>query len=255
MQGMGTADVVVITGGAGGIGSCVARLLHTRGYTTVYLLDIDPQVETLAAELGYTGIVCDMAEPANISAAFAPIPRCDVLISCVGIAYWGDDPEQNLHQLTQTMAVNWQAPFLSLMAAVERGMQRAIIISSTIALYPLNGAGTYSASKAALHASIRTWRYHPAIYPRPITEIMPIQTQTRLIEQHHPERLPLLVRHLPKLQPQTVARVIVRTMHQRYPPQERVIPWYTATLIRLLGQFSRLTPLMNLWRSPKGLAL
>ncbi len=248
---MDVSDVVVITGGAGGIGSCVARLLHTQGYRSVYLIDIDPQVETLAAELGYTSITCDMAESANISAAFSQITRCDVLISCVGIAYWGDDPDQEPDHLTRTMAINWQAPFFSLMAAVERGMKRAIIVSSTIALYPLNGAGTYSASKAALHASIRTWRYHPAIYPRPITEIMPIQTQTRLIEQHHPERLPLLVRRLPKLSPQTVARVIVQAMHQRYPPQERVIPWYTDTLIRLLGNFSRLTPLMNLWRSPK----
>jgi NAD(P)-dependent dehydrogenase (short-subunit alcohol dehydrogenase family) len=248
---MNKSDLVVITGGAGGIGSCVAKLLHEQGYKSVVLIDIDPAVTTLAASLKYTGIVCDMSKVENIRHAFSQIPRCDVLISCVGIAFWGDEPDQTPENLNEIMAVNWQAPFFSLMEAVQRGMQRAIVVSSTIALYPLNGTGTYSASKAALHASIRTWRYHPAIYPRPIIEIMPIQTQTALLEKHHPERLPLLVRRLPKIEPQRVARSIVRAMQSRFPPHEQAIPWYTNTLIRLLGNYSFLTPLMNLWQSPR----
>lgn len=245
---MNTSDVIVITGGAGGIGSCVARILHRQGYTSVYLIDCDHKVLSLAAELGYFGIVCDLSKAENITAGFQQITHCDVLISCVGIAYWGDDMDQTPETLSQTMAVNWLAPFYSLMAAVDCGMQRAVIVSSTIAIYPLNGTGTYSASKAALHASIRTWRYHPAIYPRSITEIMPIQTQTALIDRNHPERLPLLVRRLPKLKPQMVANVIVHSMQQRYPAHERVVPWFTGALIHLLGHFSRLTPLMNLWK-------
>lgn len=249
---MNTSHAVVITGGAGGIGDCVAAELHKRGYSSVYLIDIDPRVEALAAQRGYKGIVCDMADPAQIAAAFQKIPRCDVLISCVGAAFWGDDPDQPADAMVKSMAINWQAPFHSLMQAIQRGMKQAIIIGSTLALYPLNGAGTYSASKAALHASIRTWRYHPAIYPRPITEILPIQTETALIHRNHAERLPILVKRLFKLKPETVARVIVNLTQHPRPPHERIVPLYTSTLIRILGTFSRLTPVMNLWQKPKG---
>jgi hypothetical protein len=59
------------------------------------------------------------------------------------------------------------------------------------------------------------------IYSRSVTEIMPIQTQTVLIEKKHPEYLSLLLRRLPKLRPETAARVSVT---RRYPSKERMIP-------------------------------
>lgn len=122
--------VVVITGGAGGLGAAMAHLFSAEG-ARVVVVDRDAEAAratAVAAGPEALGMACDVAFPNQITALFAAVRerqgRLDILINCAGILH-----TQPIHELTaehwrQLLDINLIGTFLCAQAAIplmERG--------------------------------------------------------------------------------------------------------------------------------------
>lgn len=83
------ASVAVVTGAASGIGAACARAFAAAGYRVVLADRHLEGAERLAAELGGTAIVVDVAEEASVAAAAHAVVdqlgRVDVLVNSAGV--------------------------------------------------------------------------------------------------------------------------------------------------------------------------
>ena len=79
----------LVTGGASGIGENTCRVLAAAG-ASVIIADIDrPRAEALAAEIGASILLFDVTDEAAVNAAFAGIPKLDILVNSAGIGLVG----------------------------------------------------------------------------------------------------------------------------------------------------------------------
>jgi meso-butanediol dehydrogenase / (S,S)-butanediol dehydrogenase / diacetyl reductase len=116
--------VVVITGGASGIGAAAARRFHTEG-ASVVIADLDDGRGTaLAAELGTRAVYhrTDVAESAEVEAlmqaAVDAFGRLDVLFNNAGIGSFGETPDLPIEQWKRVIAVDLDAVFYGSRAAI-----------------------------------------------------------------------------------------------------------------------------------------
>lgn len=164
--------LAVVTGAGQGIGRAIALALAAKGLE-VAVLDRDGEAAAEAqAELTAAGgraraLACDVADAAGLEAAFATLPRCDVLVNNAGIggpgALSGD-----LAAWDRVLAVNLRGSYACARLAAPL-MRRAgggsiVMISSTRALQSEPDSEPYAASKAgllglthALAASLGPW--------------------------------------------------------------------------------------------------
>lgn len=151
------ARTVVVTGGGTGIGRAVARRFVESGDTVTIVGRRREVLERAAVELGPTvrPLVCDLADPDAVEALLRQLPSgIDVLVNNAGsrestvgagphalVARWRGDFERNV--LTAVLLTE------SVRDRLTPGQGRVVTVSSIAAL---RGAGSYGASKAALHA-------------------------------------------------------------------------------------------------------
>lgn len=158
--------VAIVTGGVGGIGSAVARLLAAEG-AAVMIADVrDPEGTRLAAELqgraSYLDL--DVTSEDGWQRAVTDVERdlgpVSVLVNNAGIAEWGSMEEQSLESFRRVLDVNLQGPWLG-MRAVAPSLRRAgggviVNISSLAGLTSYAGIGSYAASKWGLRGLTKT---------------------------------------------------------------------------------------------------
>jgi 3-oxoacyl-[acyl-carrier protein] reductase len=151
------ARTVVVTGGGTGIGFAVARRFVEGGDAVIIVGRRREVLERAAADLGPTvrSLACDLADADAVEALLGELPgRIDVLVNNAGsresgvgggphalVARWRGDYERNV--LTAVLLTE------SVRERLTPGHGRVVTISSIAAL---RGAGSYGASKAALHA-------------------------------------------------------------------------------------------------------
>ncbi|WP_042420784.1 SDR family NAD(P)-dependent oxidoreductase [Streptacidiphilus anmyonensis] len=151
------ARSVVVTGGGTGIGLAVSRRFVAGGDAVTIVGRRQEVLERAAAELGPTvrPLACDLADPDAVEALLKELPgSIDVLVNNAGsreagvgggphalLARWRGDFERNV--LTAVLLTE------SVRDRLTPGQGRVVTISSIAAL---RGAGSYGASKAALHA-------------------------------------------------------------------------------------------------------
>ncbi len=81
---------VIITGGSRGIGAAVAARFAARGDQVTFLYEKDHEAaRAVAAQTGAKAICCDVSDGKAVKAAFAAIPRADILVCCAGICRYG----------------------------------------------------------------------------------------------------------------------------------------------------------------------
>ena len=107
--------VVVVTGGASGIGAALCRRFWREGARAVVVCDIDPAVEDVAREIGGLAVQGDVGREADIrrlvKAAADEFGRLDLFCSNAGISVPGT--------LESTSAAEWQKIWqINLMAHV-----------------------------------------------------------------------------------------------------------------------------------------
>jgi NAD(P)-dependent dehydrogenase (short-subunit alcohol dehydrogenase family) len=150
--------VVLITGGARGVGAATAALLVTRG-AKVVLVDLDAEpLRELVARLGpeqATSILGDVTELRDMQAAVAHgVERfggIDVVVANAGIASYGSVGVVDPAVFRRVIDINITGVFHTVRAALPQIEQRkgyVLVVSSEAAYAPAPGLASYNASKA-----------------------------------------------------------------------------------------------------------
>ncbi|KAM0330526.1 hypothetical protein ACHAQA_003473 [Verticillium albo-atrum] len=229
-------EVIVITGGASGLGLLLAEVYGMRGATVAVL---DPRPMENGAARGVTHYPCDVADKAQLVAVAAQIERDlgppTVLVNNAAVVQGGTFLDRDLASLDRSMAVNLLAPIYTLktfLPALLRSPNGATIVTVSSVLGRLGAAGLadYTAAKAglsALHASLTAElaRSHPNV--RTVL-VEPGQLSTPLF---HGVRTPNAFL-APVVEPVDVCKEIVaaidggRSAHVALPLYARWVDWY-----------------------------
>ena len=158
-----TGKKVMVTGGAGGIGSTIVKEYGRLG-AEVGIIDINQErgiaLESACIEAGYKVFYyhIDLRRPELIRLMFdeaeAVQEDVDILINAVGIPYFKAMMEMTAEEWDDILAVNLRAPFLCAQHFVAHkknmGYGRIINIASTRYMMCEAGNEVYAASKGGL---------------------------------------------------------------------------------------------------------
>jgi short-subunit dehydrogenase len=182
---------ILITGAAGGIGSCVARRLAARG-AGLLLTDFRREpLDALAAELTAGGarvkaIAADIGSPSDRAhlAQSAEDFEVDVLINIAGINPFGLFSEQADAEIEKAIAINTLGPMLlcrAMLPVLSRHPEAHIVnIGSVFGSLGYPGFAVYSASKFAIRGFTEALRRELADTPVRLHYVAPRATQTAL---------------------------------------------------------------------------
>jgi len=240
--------VVLITGGASGIGAATARTLKAKGAVPV-LVDCDAQqLAATAAEMGVASFCADVTDFAACEAAVAHTldlhGRINIVWANAGIASFGPLRLTDIDAWRRCVDVNVFGTLNIVRAALpfvidQRGYVLATASVSSFAHPPC--VSSYAASKAAVEAMCNSWRIELASHGVGVGTIYASWVQTKMVTEGdmHPAfvRLkstmpPAMSRAMPAEQ---AANMIVRGMERRarriwVPGWVRVLHWLRAAL-------------------------
>ena len=152
--------VVLITGGANGIGAEVARRLHTKGAKLV-LTDLDEgQLKDVASALGEERVLTAVADVRDLSAMQAAVEKgierfggIDIVMANAGVASYGSVLQVDPEAFKRVIDVNLVGVFHTVRAALPSVIERrgyVLIVSSLAAYAAAPGMAPYDASKAGV---------------------------------------------------------------------------------------------------------
>lgn len=209
--------VVVVTGGARGIGAKTAELFIARG-ATVWIGDVDAEVAAgTAGELRCCSAYLDVTDRtswdrflAEVTATSGPV---DILVNNAGVmplGAFGAEPQQTTDLI---LDVNVRGLLHGMQAViptmVTRGRGHVVNIASMAGMIPIPGMVTYNASKfAALGASLAARREYAGTGVT-VSAVLPAAVRTELASGAP------LGRGLPTVDPEAVAQAVFRTVRTR----------------------------------------
>jgi len=232
-------EIVLITGGAGGIGGKVVQLLAERGIKVV-VLDVIPMSFETASNVHY--YKCDITSPSTIASVAAQIRKDvgepTVLINNAGVARGKSILDASEKDVRFTFEVNtlahyWMAKeFLPSIAQRNHGM--VVTVASIAAYITVPNMVDYGASKAAalsfhegLTAELKTRYNAPKVRTVVINQGY---TKTPLFEGYNNDSKFLM----PALEPETVAEGIVKQVLSGHSGQV-ILPGFATILTFFRG--------------------
>jgi NAD(P)-dependent dehydrogenase (short-subunit alcohol dehydrogenase family) len=152
---------VVVTGGTSGIGEATSRRFLAEGASVLALALGEEEVATAAARIpGIRAIRCDVADRAQVEAAFAEIDGIDVLIANAGISIRKPFLEIEAADWQRVLDVNLTGVFHCAQQAARRmvadGGGVILMTASTNGLTGHEYYADYNASKAGVILLART---------------------------------------------------------------------------------------------------
>jgi NAD(P)-dependent dehydrogenase (short-subunit alcohol dehydrogenase family) len=151
--------IVVVTGGAKGIGGSCSKVFHDAG-ATVCILDIDKNGKKLAEELGVnsTFIQCDVSNEQDVKNAFTKIIETygdvDILVNNAGIQRYSTVTETTEQEWDLVMNVNLKSAFLcskyAIPSMVKKGKGCIVNVASVQSFISQKNVAPYTTSKTAL---------------------------------------------------------------------------------------------------------
>jgi NAD(P)-dependent dehydrogenase (short-subunit alcohol dehydrogenase family) len=164
--------VVLITGGANGVGAEVARRLHAKGAKLV-LTDLDDgTLKQVAAGVGDDRVLTVVADVRDLSAMQAAADKAverfggiDVVMANAGIATYGSVLQVDPQAFQTLMDVNVVGVFHTVRAALPSVIDRRgyVLIVSSLAAYAAGpGLAPYNAAKAAVEHFANALRFEVA---------------------------------------------------------------------------------------------
>lgn len=199
MSGMLEGKVVVVTGGASGIGRGIALSAHAHGARAIVIGDLDEvpreggqTTQALIAAAGGQAVFCradvtsreDLEELVAQADAFGGV---DLMVCNAGIALPDDGPELALERFRKLIAVNQEGAFQSAQAAIAAMARRGkggsvVLISSMGGLRGASFTTGYCATKGAVNmlaaALADAWGPHNIR----VNAVCPGLIQTALVE-------------------------------------------------------------------------
>ncbi len=207
--------VVIITGGARGIGATTAELFAARG-ATVWTGDID-QPGTGSPHDSVTDAHLDVTDPASWQRLVAQVlernGRIDILVNNAGVMPVGPLATESEATIDLTLDVNVRGILNGMRAVlptmVDQGSGHVVNVASMAGMIPIPGMVTYNASKfAALGASLGARREYAGTGVT-VSAVLPSAVRTELVSGVR------LGGGLPTVDPDDVARAILRTVGTR----------------------------------------
>lgn len=187
--------VVVITGGAKGIGAAITRAVAQEGAVPV-IVDRDPEAatelrKTLAAEnIRSSFIRAELSSEADCSSAIAQTTkefgRLDALINNagvndrVGLEHGG--PDQYLASLRRNL-LHYYAMAHYALAHLKQTRGSIVNVSSKTAVTGQGGTSGYASSKGAILALTREWAVELLPYGIRVNAVVPAEVMTPLYKQ------------------------------------------------------------------------
>ena len=183
--------VAIVTGGAGGIGSAIARRLAADGVAVVVAdLDVEAATRTASPLAGAEAVAVDLASPAACADLVAGVidrhGRLDILVNNAGLQFVSplvDYPEDRWDQL---LAVMLTAPFLltkaALPAMTARGWGRIVNVGSIHALVASPHKAAYVTAKHGLLGLTRVTALEAAEHGVTANIVCPAFVRTALVE-------------------------------------------------------------------------
>src|ERR1700736_1079953 len=187
--------VVVITGGAKGIGAAIARGCAREGAIPV-LVDKDAEAgKLLQSELQKSGAACglisiDLLPAANCAAAIdstrRDFGRLDVLVNNAGIndnaGLEHGNPQKFLRSLELNLLHYYNMAHYAL-PALKKSQGCIINIASKVAITGQGGTSGYAAAKGAILALTREWAAELLPYGIRVNALLPAEVMTPLYKQ------------------------------------------------------------------------
>ncbi|WP_103939897.1 3-hydroxybutyrate dehydrogenase [Thermomonospora echinospora] len=176
----------LVTGGASGIGRACARRLAAAG-AHVVIVDIHPEAaEKLAAELGGSAVVADLADLDGLDPLLEVAGTVDVVVNNAGLQHVAPLPEFPAEMFSRLLRVMVEAPFRIVSAALpgmyERGWGRVVNVSSIHGLRASAYKAAYVTAKHALEGLSKVIALEGA--PHGVTSncVNPAYVRTPLVE-------------------------------------------------------------------------
>ena len=150
-------QTVVITGGSRGIGAAAVKAFAARGDKVYFLYEKNHDAAAaVAAETGATPLCCDVADGAQVRAAFQKIGHLDVLVCNAGIVHYGLMSMTSEQQWDRIFDVNVKGIYHCVNAAMGAFLQThkgsIVTVSSMWGQVGASCEAAYSATKGAVIA-------------------------------------------------------------------------------------------------------
>jgi short-subunit dehydrogenase len=240
-----TGAVVVVTGASAGIGRATALAFARKGSSVVLAARREHLLEEVADEIRAHGrralvVRCDVSEWDQVLALASrtvdDFGRCDVLVNNAGIPGGGAFADLSIEQIERVARVNYLGvlyctkAFLPTMLGAGRG--HIVNVASVAGRFAVPGASVYTSTKHAVVAFSEALHYEVGPRGLRVTAINPGLVATEAFPHHEAIERGRLV-----MQPDTVARVIVRVVERGIAPERSIPRWLAA-----LQAFRVLTP-------------
>ncbi|CAB5044811.1 unannotated protein [freshwater metagenome] len=186
--------VIVITGGAGGIGSHLAREFASRGAQLV-LLDLNKnRLENVIAQLAGTGhhyIAIDLTDRSAIAKAIKEIGdkygRIDVLIPNAAITTTDRFDQRSIESIEYELDINLRSPLVIIRSCIDllkkSADARLITTVSLGGIFPLGETPLYTISKFGLRGAMLSMSLDFAAKGIKAGSIMPSATDTPMLQR------------------------------------------------------------------------
>jgi NAD(P)-dependent dehydrogenase (short-subunit alcohol dehydrogenase family) len=226
--------IIVVTGGAGGIGSAFARRAAYRGATLV-VVDLDEvRAKALLNELPpadpeHLAVRADLTDREQIAAVIARVQqhcgRIDVLVNNTGMTSTERFGDRSLASMEREMLVNTLSPLyvtrLALPLLRRSADARVISTVSLAGIFPQPETPIYCASKFALRGAMFSIAMDLRAEGITVGSVLPSATDTRMLHREAITGGNLLQFQDPPQSPEVVATTMMRLLDR---PRLEVYP-------------------------------
>jgi L-fucose dehydrogenase len=188
-------QVVLITGGAKGIGEAITRGCAREGAIPVFVDKDRPAAERLESELKERGarctrIISDVTAPQNCAAivetTLAEFGRLDALINNVGandnVGLENGSPERYVSSLKLNLFHYYNMAHYAL-PALKKSQGTIVNTASKVAMTGQGGTSGYTSAKGAILSLTRDWAAELLPYGIRVNAIVPAEVDTPLYQQ------------------------------------------------------------------------